>query len=675
MAHIDAGKTTTTERILFYTGKKHKIGQVDDGTTDMDWMVQERERGVTITAAATTCHWRDRTIHLIDTPGHVDFTVEVERSLRILDGGIMLFCAVGGVEPQSETVWRQAEKYGLPRIAFVNKMDRMGANFERAVEMMKTQLKANPLAIQWPIGAEKEFAGVIDLIQMSALYWDSTDGQTVTQTEIPADLQDLAESKREALIEEVATHDEILMEKYLEGDSFSQAEIEAGIRSAVLKNLLFPVMCGASLRNIGIQPVLDAVVHYLPSPIDVPPIVGVNPTTEQIEPRQPEMTAPLSALAFKVSSDPNVDKIVYARIYSGILNRGDVVLNVAKNQPQKVTRILQIHANKRQVCDTAYPGDIVALIGPKETTTGDTLTGQESPILLESIDFPAPVISVSIEPSSESDKDKLEETLQILMDEDPTFTMKLDRETGQRVISGMGELHLEILTDRMVREFGVKARVGKLQVAYRETIRSSAEASGKYVHQTEVVETADLYGHVILQVEPLERDAGIRFENQSSELQIPIQYLPAIERGVQDAAVNGVLTGYPMQDVKVRLIGGSFHESSSSRAGDEIAFEAAATIAFKKAVQQAQPILLEPIMKIQVITTAEHLGRIIGDLNTRRAQVLNTEPGEEHEIINAYVPLSETFRYTTDLRSISQGRSTFSMEFDHYAPVPSGKNI
>ena len=413
MAHIDAGKTTTTERILFYTGKKHKIGQVDDGTTDMDWMVQERERGVTITAAATTCHWRDRTIHLIDTPGHVDFTIEVERSLRILDGGIMLVCAVGGVEPQSETVWRQAEKYGLPRIAFVNKMDRMGANFERAVEMMKTQLKANPLAIQWPIGAEKEFAGVIDLIQMSALYWDSTDGQTVTQTEIPADLQDLAESKREALIEEIATHDEILMEKYLEGDSFSQAEIEAGIRSAVLKNLLFPVMCGASLRNIGIQPVLDAVVHYLPSPIDVPPIVGVNPTTEQIEPRQPEMTAPLSALAFKVSSDPNVDKIVYARIYSGILNRGDVVLNVAKNQPQKVTRILQMHANKRQVCDTAYPGDIVALIGLKETTTGDTLTGQESPILLESIDFPAPVISVSIEPSSESDKDKLEETLQI----------------------------------------------------------------------------------------------------------------------------------------------------------------------------------------------------------------------------------------------------------------------
>ena len=678
-AHIDAGKTTTTERILFYTGKKHKIGAVDDGTAEMDWMVQERERGVTITAAATTCFWRQHAIHLIDTPGHVDFTVEVERSLRVLDGAIALFCAVGGVEPQSETVWHQADRYDVPRIVFVNKMDRVGANFARVLEMMEERLGASPLPLQLPIGEGADFTGVIDLVTQKAMRWDATDlGQTYTEAEIPPELRDEVEQARENLFESIAVEDDALLEKYLSGEEITHAELMACLRTATLRRTLVPVFCGSSLKNQGVQPLLDAVIDFLPSPADVPPVEGTFPDVsskrKRNRPTEPEKknkvtrtaddTASLSALAFKVASHPTVDKLVYCRIYSGTLKRGEVVYNVRSGKRERVNRILQMHANKEAVSDAAYAGDIVALVGLKDTKTGDTVADEKEPILLESITFPDPVISIAIEPERASDVDTLEETLEKLMDEDPTFTVGIDKETGQRIISGMGELHLEILTDRMIREFDVKARVSKLQVAYRETISTVAEARGKHIHKTD---EEGIYGDVLLTVEPLERGDGFQFEDETDEAQIPRQYIAFIEKALEGAMGTGPRIGYPMQDVKVSLTDGSYHPTDSS----EIAFEAAAVLAFENAVRKANPLLLEPIMRIHITVPDEHVGKVIGDLNSRRAQINeSTTQDASITVINAFIPLSETFQYTTQLRSMTQGRGAFTLEFSHYDVVP-----
>lgn len=680
-AHIDAGKTTTTERILFYTGKKHKIGAVDDGTAEMDWMVQERERGVTITAAATTCFWRQHAIHLIDTPGHVDFTVEVERSLRVLDGAIALFCAVGGVEPQSETVWHQADRYDVPRLVFVNKMDRVGANFARVLEMMQERLGANPLPLQLPIGEGPDFTGVVDLLTQKAMRWDATDlGQTYMEDGIPSELQDEVAQARENLFESIAVEDEVLLEKYLDGEEITHNELLKGIRAATLKRSLVPVFCGSSLKNQGVQPLLDAVIDFLPSPIDVPPIKGTvphsdagggrskrseeTPVEQDRGTRTADDTAPLSALAFKVASHRTVDKLVYCRVYSGTLKSGTVVYNVRSEKRERVNRILQMHANKEAVSDAAYAGDIVALVGLKHTKTGDTVTDEKEPILLESITFPEPVISIAIEPERASDADALEETLEKLMDEDPTFTVGIDKETGQRIISGMGELHLEILTDRMIREFGVKARVSKLQVAYRETISATAAARGTHIHKTD---EAGIYGDVRLTVEPLERGAGFQFEDETDETQIPRQYIAFIEKALEGAMGTGPRIGYPMQDVKVVLTGGSYHPTDSS----EVAFEASAVLAFENAVRKANPLLLEPIMRIHITVPDEHVGKVIGDLNARRAQINeSTTQDASINVINAFIPLSETFQYTTQLRSMTQGRGAFTLEFSHYDVVP-----
>ena len=680
-AHIDAGKTTTTERILFYTGKKHKIGAVDDGTAEMDWMVQERERGVTITAAATTCFWREHAIHLIDTPGHVDFTVEVERSLRVLDGAIALFCAVGGVEPQSETVWHQADRYNVPRIVFVNKMDRVGANFARVLEMMKERLGADPLPLQLPIGEGADFAGIIDLMTQKVMRWDGTDlGQTYTETEIPPEFQDEVAQARESLFERIAVEDDTLLEKYLNSEEITRAELLACLRASTLRRTLVPVLCGSSLKNQGVQPLLDAVIDFLPSPADVPPVEGTGPqptsgatrskstgdisTEEDKVTRTADDTAPLSALAFKVASHPTVDKLVYCRIYSGTLKRGEVIYNVRSGKRERVNRILQMHANKEGVSDAAYAGDIVALVGLKHTKTGDTVADESDPILLESITFPDPVISIAIEPERASDTDTLEETLEKLMDEDPTFTVDIDKETGQRIISGMGELHLEILTDRMIREFGVKARVSKLQVAYRETISAIAEARGTHIHKTD---EEGIYGDVLLTVEPLERGVGFQFEDKTDETLIPRQYIVSIEKALAGAMGTGPRIGYPMQDVKVTLTGGSYHPTDSS----EIAFEAAANLAFESAVRKANPLLLEPIMRIHITVPDEHVGKVIGDLNARRAQINeSTTQDGSITVINAFIPLSETFQYTTQLRSMTQGRGAFTLEFSHYEVVP-----
>jgi elongation factor G len=661
MAHIDAGKTTTTERILFYTGKKHKIGEVDDGTAEMDWMIQERERGITITSAATTCFWKDRRINIIDTPGHVDFTAEVERSLRVLDGAIAVFCAVGGVEPQSETVWHQADKYKVPRIAFVNKMDRMGANFFRTIDMMKERLNAQPTPIQIPLGAEENFQGVIDLLKMKLLVWDE---MKCREVDIPETSRQTAERYREMMLEVVAAEDEKLLEKYLNGGEISEMELIAAIRSGVLKNAFVPVLCGAALKNVGIQPLLDAVVDFLPSPIDVPPIDGIHPKTGKKIYRKSDDNEPFSALAFKVVTDTNVGKLVYLRVYSGNLKTGAVVYNASKSVKERVTRILEMHANRRQIQDETFAGDIVAVIGLKETFTGHTLCDQNHLILLETIHFPEPVISVAIEPKSEKDRDKFEYTLKNLMDEDPTFSVSIDKETGQRIIAGMGELHLEIILDRMIREFGVNAKVGKPQVAYKETISQANSGEGKYIKQID--EEKGLYGHVILRLEPLERGQGFIFENQASPNYVPLQFVSAVERGVKNATLSGIIAGYPVADIKVTLIGGSFHETDSS----ENTFEAAAAIAFEDAARKCQPVLLEPLMKAQIVVSSEHLGKVIGDLNSRRAQIHKVETRGINEIIDAEVPLAEMFKYTTDLRSMSQGRGTYTMEFARYEIVP-----
>ena len=639
-------------------------------------MVQERERGVTITAAATTCFWREHAIHLIDTPGHVDFTVEVERSLRVLDGAIAVFCAVGGVEPQSETVWHQANNYEVPRIVFVNKMDRVGANFNRVLGMMMERLGANPIPLQLPIGEGPDFTGVIDLVTQKVLRWDATDlGQTYTEVEIPGELLEEAEQEREHLLESIAIEDEALLEKYLDGEEITQDEILDSVRAGTLKGALIPVFCGSSLKNQGVQPLLDAVIDFLPSPLDVPPIEGTVPQSTAKRPagapleqatvtRTADDTAPLSALAFKVASHPTVDKLVYCRVYSGTLKSGATVYNVRSEKRERVNRILQMHANKEAVSDAAYAGDIVALVGLKHTKTGDTITDEKQPIVLESITFPEPVISIAIEPERASDADVLEETLEKLMDEDPTFTVGIDKETGQRIISGMGELHLDILTDRMIREFGVNARVSKLQVAYRETISTISEARGTHIHKTD---EAGIYGDVLLTVEPLARGTGFQFEDETDETQIPRQYIAFIEKALEGAMGTGPRIGYPMQDVKVTLIGGSYHPTDSS----EIAYEASAVLAFENAVRKANPLLLEPIMRIHITVPDEYVGKVIGDLNARRAQINESTTQEALiNLINAFIPLSETFQYTTQLRSMTQGRGAFTLEFSHYDGVP-----
>ncbi len=664
MAHIDAGKTTTTERILYYTGKKHRIGEVDDGTAEMDWMDQERERGITITSAATTCFWRDHCINIIDTPGHVDFTAEVERSLRVLDGSIAIFCGVGGVEPQSETVWHQADRYRIPRIAFVNKMDRVAADMFRAIEMMKDRLKANAVPIQLPIGSEEDFKGVIDLVSMKAVVWSDGDlGETYNVTEIPEDMMDEAKLHRTELLESVASEDEHLLEKYLNGEELSVQEVKWAIRKATLGVSMFPVLCGAAVRNKGVQPLLDAIVDYLPAPIDVPPIEGKIPDTDQKAIRKPDDDGPFSALAFKVAADPDVGKIIFVRVYSGALRTGDYVYNSTKQLKERISRILQMHANKRKPVRDIYSGDIVAVVGPKETYTGDTLCDEKDRVILEEMNFPEPVISVAIEPKTEEERDRLEQTLKKLVEEDPTVDVRSDEETGQRIISGMGELHLEVLIDRMVREFGVRANVGKPQVAYKETITRSRRARGRYVRQSG---GRGQYGDVWLRLEPLPRGSGFQFANEASAIQVPPEFVSSVERGAKGARENGPLAGYPVTDVKVTLVGGSFHEVDSSK----IAFEIAGSMAFTNAVKECKPALLEPVMKVQVIAPAEYIGKVLSDLNTRRAQIHTVEGRINGEAVDLEAPLAEMFKYATQIRSLTQGRGVHTMEFSRYDKVP-----
>jgi elongation factor G len=663
MAHIDAGKTTTTERILFYTGRVHKMGEVHDGAATMDWMVQEQERGITITSAATSCQWRDCRINIIDTPGHVDFTVEVERSLRVLDGAVAIFCSVGGVEPQSETVWRQADKYGVPRIAYINKMDRVGADFFRSMNMIRERLGANPVAIQLPIGAEDSFVGVVDLIRNKAIIYVDDLGTRSKVTDIPGEMRDLVAEYREKLLEAVAESDEELMFKYLEGEELTEEEIKRGIRKATLAVKMIPVLCGSSFKNKGVQPLLDAIVDFLPAPTDIPAIRGLNPETGVEDKRVARDDEPFSALAFKIMADPYVGKLTFFRVYSGKVTSGSYVYNSTKNRRERIGRILRMHANHREEIDEAYAGDIVAAVGLKETTTGDTLCDEKHPIVLESMDFPEPVISVAIEPKTKADQDKLGAALSKLAEEDPTFKMHTDPETGQTIISGMGELHLEIIVDRLTREFKVGANVGRPQVAYKETIREKARAEGKFIRQTG---GRGQYGHVVLEIEPLERGAGYEFVNKIVGGVVPKEYIPAVDAGVREAMENGVLAGYPVVDVRVTLVDGSYHEVDSS----EMAFKIASSIAFKNGAQKAKPVLMEPVMKVEVVVMEEYMGDVIGDLNARRGRIEEIERRGNAQVIHAYVPLAEMFGYATDLRSRTQGRGTYTMQFSHYEEVP-----
>ncbi|ADL06907.1 elongation factor G [Thermosediminibacter oceani] len=666
MAHIDAGKTTTTERILFYTGKVHKLGEVHEGTAVMDWMEQEQERGITITSASTTCYWKDHQINIIDTPGHVDFTVEVERSLRVLDGAVAVFCAKGGVEPQSETVWRQADKYMVPRIAYVNKMDIMGADFYNVIKQIKERLGANPVPVQIPIGSEDTFRGIVDLVGMKAYIYTNDLGTDIQVTEIPDEIRDKAEEYREKMLESLSDVNEEIMEKFLEGQEISEAELKAAIRKACVEVKAVPVLCGSSYRNKGVQLLLDAIIDYLPSPLDIPAVKGIDPETgEEIE-RQPSDDEPFSALAFKIMSDPYVGKLTYFRIYSGTLKAGSYVYNSTKNKKERIGRILRMHANHRQEMEEAMTGEIVAAVGLKDTTTGDTLCAEEKPIVLESMQFPEPVISVAIEPKTKADQEKMGIALQRLAEEDPTFRTYTDQETGQTIISGMGELHLEIIVDRMFREFKVQANVGKPQVAYKETIRKAVKAEGKYIRQTG---GRGQYGHVWLEIEPLEPGKGYEFVNKIVGGVIPKEYIPAVDAGVREALQNGVLAGYPVVDVKVTLFDGSYHEVDSS----EMAFKIAASMAFKEAMKKAEPVLLEPIMKVEVTVPEEYMGDVIGDLNSRRGHIEGIEPRSGAQVVRGYVPLAEMFGYATDLRSKTQGRGTYVMQFSHYAEVP--KNI
>ncbi len=663
MAHIDAGKTTTTERILFYTGRNYKIGETHDGAATMDWMVQEQERGITITSAATTCEWRKHRINIIDTPGHVDFTVEVERSLRVLDGSVTVFCAKGGVEPQSETVWRQADTYGVPRIAYVNKMDILGADFYNVVDMMKTRLKCNAVPIQLPIGAEETFKGIIDLITMKAeVYYDDL-GKDIRVEEIPDDMKDKAEEYRAAMLEALSDVDETIMMKYLEGEEITEEEIKKALRHGTVTVQIIPVLCGTSYRNKGVQMLLDAIVDYMPSPLDIPAIKGVNPETEEEDERKASDSEPFSALAFKIATDPFVGKLCFFRVYSGSLNAGSTVLNTTKSAKERVGRIVQMHANDRKDIDTVYSGDIAAAIGLKNTTTGDTLCAENAPIILESMEFPDPVIRVAIEPKTKAGQEKMGIALSKLAEEDPTFKTYTDDETGQTIIAGMGELHLEIIVDRLLREFKVEANVGKPQVSYKETIRKPVKIEHKYARQSG---GRGQYGHVYLEIEPQEPGKGYEFVNKIVGGAIPKEYIPAVDAGVQGAMESGVLAGYNVVDVKVTLFDGSYHEVDSS----EMAFKIAASMAFKEGCRKADPVLLEPIMKVDVIVPEEYMGDVMGDLNSRRGQIQGMEARQGAQAISAMVPLSEMFGYATELRSRTQGRGQYTMFPSHYAEVP-----
>ncbi len=663
VAHIDAGKTTTTERILFYTGRTHRIGEVDEGSATMDWMVQERERGITITSAATTCQWRHHSINIIDTPGHVDFTAEVERSLRVLDGAAVILSAVEGVQPQSETVWRQADRYGVPRIVFINKMDRTGADFFRTLEMVRDRLGANAVPVQLPVGAEDGFEGVIDLVRMTSIIYTDDLGTRSDQAEIPASLRPLAEQYREKLVEAAAEIDDHLTEKYLNGTPLTEDEITGALRKGTITTRLIPVLCGTAFRNKGVQPLLDAVVSYLPSPLDIPPVEGRNPKTEAIERREADPNAPFAALAFKIVTDPYVGKLTYFRVYSGRLESGSYIYNATRDVKERVSRILQMHANHREDVPEVWAGNVVAAVGLRETTTGDTLCDESKPIILESIKFPEPVISVAVEPKTRADEEKLGASLAKLAEEDPTFKVRFDPETAQTIISGMGELHLEIITDRLLREFKVEANVGRPQVAYRETLRKAAKAEGRYIRQTG---GRGQYGHVVLEVEPLPRGTGVEFVDKITGGRIPREYIPAVQSGVREAAEGGVLAGYPMVDVRATLRDGSYHEVDSS----EMAFKIAGSMAFKAAAEHSNPVLLEPMMKVEVVTPEPYMGDVIGDLNARRGQIVAMEQRGTLRIVQAEVPLSEMFGYVTALRSNTQGRATSTMEFSHYAEVP-----
>lgn len=666
MAHIDAGKTTTTERILFYTGRVHKIGETHEGAATMDWMAQEQERGITITSAATTCQWLDHRINIIDTPGHVDFTVEVERSLRVLDGSVAVFCAKGGVEPQSETVWRQADKYGVPRMAYVNKMDILGADFYRVIDMMKTRLSANPVPLQLPIGSEDTFVGMVDLIKMDAIIYTDDIGKVSEEVEIPEDMKEIAEEYHQKLLDAVAETDDELMMKYLEGEELTVDEIKAAIRKATIACKMTPVVCGSSYKNKGVQPMLDAVVEYMPSPIDIPAIKGTNPDTGEDDQREASDEIPFSALAFKIMADPYVGKLAFFRVYSGTISSGSYVFNSTKGKKERIGRILQMHANHREEINMVYSGDIAAAVGLKDTTTGDTLCDDKEPIILESMEFPDPVISVAVEPKTKADQEKMSIALARLAEEDPTFRMSTDQETGQCIISGMGELHLEIIVDRMLREFKVDCTVGKPQVAYRETIRKSVKSEGKFVRQSG---GRGQYGHCWLELVPQEPGVGFSFENKVVGGAIPKEYISPIEAGVKEAMENGVVAGYPMVDVKVIVYDGSYHDVDSS----EMAFKIAGSMGFRAGAQKATPVLLEPYMKVEVIVPEEYMGDVIGDLNSRRGRIDGMEARAGAQVIAAFVPLSEMFGYATDLRSKTQGRGNYSMEISHYDEVP--KNI
>ncbi|MFZ6017583.1 MAG: elongation factor G [Nitrospirota bacterium] len=667
MAHIDAGKTTTTERILYYTGVTYKMGEVHEGTAVMDWMIQEQERGITITSAATTCFWKDHRINIIDTPGHVDFTIEVERSLRVLDGAVAVFDSVSGVEPQSETVWRQANKYDVPRIAFMNKMDRIGADFFMSVNSMIERLGDNPVPIQIPIGAEDEFRGPIDLVRMKAVYFDDeTLGARYTEGDIPDQLVPYAREYREKMFEALADVDENIMEKFLSGKEISIEEIKTAIRKGTIAMKLTPVLCGSAFKNKGVQLLLDAIIDYLPSPLDIPPVSGKNPLNGYEVIRMSCDTEPFSALAFKVMTDPFVGQLTFIRVYSGVLSAGSYVYNSTKDTKERIGRLLKMHANKREEIKEVSAGDIAAAVGLKNTLTGDTLCDENSPVILESMEFPEPVISVAIEPKTKADQEKLSQSLSKLAQEDPSFKVSFNEETGQTIISGMGELHLEIIVDRLLREFKVSANVGKPQVAYKETIRTASRAEGKFVRQSG---GRGQYGHVYIEIEPLGVGKGFEFVNKIVGGVIPRDYIPAVEKGVKEATETGVLAGYPVVDVKATLYDGSYHEVDSS----EMAFKIAGSIAFKEAAKNARPVLLEPIMGVEVVTPEEYMGDVIGDLNSRRGKIQNMEKRGNVQVIRAQVPLSEMFGYATDLRSETQGRATYTMQFSHYEEIP--KNV
>ena len=662
MAHIDAGKTTTTERILFYTGKTHKIGETHEGASQMDWMEQEAERGITITSAATTVTWKGNRINVIDTPGHVDFTVEVERSLRVLDGAVAVFCAKGGVEPQSENVWRQAETYGVPRIAFINKMDILGADFYNAVEMMKTRLSANAVVLQLPIGKEDDFVGIVDLLNMDAIIYKDDKGVEMEETEIPEDMKEMAQEWREKMVEAVAETDEELMMKYLEGEEITVEELKTAIRKATIACEMNPVFCGTANRNKGVQPLIDAIIDYLPAPTDIPSIKGILEDGEESE-RHASDDEPFSALAFKIMTDPFVGKLAFFRVYSGTLTSGSYVLNATKNKRERIGRILQMHANTRTEITEVYAGDIAAAVGLKDTTTGDTLCDPAAPIILESMEFPEPVISVAIEPASKAAQEKMGIALQKLAEEDPTFTVRTDEETGQTIISGMGELHLDIIVDRLLREFKVEAKVGNPQVAYRETITQPVDVEYKYQKQSG---GRGQYGHVKIRVNPTEPGEGYKFENKTVGGSVPKEYVGPTDMGIQGAMQSGIVAGYPVVDVAVELYDGSYHEVDSS----EMAFKMAGSMAFKKAMQQGNAVLLEPYFKVEVVTPEDYMGDVMGDLNSRRGLIQGMEARSGAQVINAFVPLSEMFGYSTDLRSMTQGRATYTMIFDHYEQVP-----